>query len=101
MPDQDGRAVWREVAKSGDALLLHTDSLEIGARLERRIVNKDLPFGGKWVYEFTASDQGCKLTITEFGEVYNPIFRFIGHFFLDPSATIRRYLKQLERHLDQ
>jgi hypothetical protein len=67
----------------------------------RKIVNDDLPFGGVWEYSLepvaTGSESGCKLSITERGEVKNPVFRFVSRFIMGHAATIEGYLKDLAR----
>lgn len=37
--------------------------------------------------------------MTENGEIYNPIFRFMARFVLGYSMTLDRYLADLEKHL--
>ena len=37
------------------------------------------------------------MTITERGEVYNPIFRFVSRFVLGHEKTINTYLSAFER----
>jgi hypothetical protein len=39
--------------------------------------------------------QGCLLTITEEGEIYNPVFRFVSRFVIGYTATIDGYLARL------
>ena len=43
---------------------------------------------------------GTRVTVTEEGEVYNPIFRVVSRF-MDPSATIRQYLTNLAARLGE
>jgi hypothetical protein len=58
-----------------------------------RIANTDLPFGGAWTYELTPAGEGLTtLRITEDGEVYNPIFRFVSRFVMGHEATMKQYL---------
>ena len=52
-------------------------------------------FGGTWTYELTPTEGGCELTITESGEIYNPIFRVFARFVFGYTATMETYLKQL------
>jgi hypothetical protein len=61
-----------------------------------RIANPKLPYGGSWTYEVSAAaDGGTMLRITEQGEVYNPIFRFVSRFFLSNTKTMEIYLNAL------
>jgi hypothetical protein len=41
----------------------------------------------------------CTLTITEHGEVYNPLFRFVSRFIMGQTATLDAYLKALNANL--
>ncbi|HJU74959.1 MAG TPA: SRPBCC family protein [Gemmatimonadaceae bacterium] len=63
------------------------------------IASKDLPFGGSWIYELAPDGTGTRLTITEHGDVYNPIFRFMARFVFGHTKTMNDYLSALERHL--
>jgi uncharacterized protein YndB with AHSA1/START domain len=94
LPDQNGHQVWRETTDS--ALTLETLEEAAPRRLVRKIADPSLPFGGTWTYEIAPAEGGCTITITENGEVYNPLFRVISKM-MDPSATIRGYLRALAK----
>jgi hypothetical protein len=67
-----------------------------------RIADKSLPYGGTWTYDIApAGPDAADLRITEDGEVYNPIFRFVSRFLMGHHATIEKYLKDLGRKLNQ
>jgi hypothetical protein len=101
----DGAVVWREIL--GDmkidlkVLEEHPPTGRSPGRLVRKIVNDDLPFGGVWEYSLerasAGAEPGCKLSITERGEVKNPLFRFVSRFLMGHAATIEGYLKDLAR----
>ena len=63
-------------------------------RLVSQIVDNK-SFGGTWTYEITPTAGGCEFTITERGEIYNPIFRVFARFVFSYTATMETYLKQL------
>ena len=65
-----------------------------------RIADPSLPFGGTWTYELRAEGSGTSLTLTEDGEVYNPIFRVMQKFFFSPYKTIDTYLENLKKRLN-
>jgi hypothetical protein len=67
-----------------------------------RIADANLPFGGSWTYEL-APDAGGRttLTITEDGEVYNPIFRFMSRFVMGHDATIKQYLSDVGKRFPE
>jgi hypothetical protein len=94
LPDRNGHTVWREDGKNGK-ITLETIEASPPSRLVLLIADPDLPFGGKWTYELQPSPGGSRVTITEDGEVYNPIFRFMSHVFFSQSASIETYLKAL------
>jgi hypothetical protein len=64
-------------------------------RLVTRIADQSLPFGGTWTYELTPAGSGTRLTITEHGTVFNPVFRFMSRFVFGHAATIERFLKDI------
>jgi hypothetical protein len=68
-------------------------------RLVTRIADKSLPFGGKWTYTLAQTGNSTVLRITEDGEVYNPVFRFISRFVLGHATTIDRYLRDVAARL--
>jgi uncharacterized protein YndB with AHSA1/START domain len=91
---------WREHSKDG-AITMVVDSSEPGRFLVTRIADENLPFGGKWEYQLEDDAPGMtKLTITERGSVYNPVFRFVSRFIMGHTATMDAYLRSLERKFD-
>jgi hypothetical protein len=66
-----------------------------------RIADPSLPFGGTWTYDLKPQGSGTELTITEDGEVYNPIFRFMSKFVFSQTATIEAYQASLKRKLSE
>jgi uncharacterized protein YndB with AHSA1/START domain len=96
LADQNGHAVWRETYKDGQSLPLEMVELQPPKRLVARIADPKLPFGGTWTYEITPAEGGCTITITERGEVYNPVFRLVSRF-MNQAGTIETYLTDLAR----
>ena len=92
IPSTDGRKRFREL--SGDGPIAYViESAEPSRRLVTRIDDKSLPFGGTWTYELSPTTDGrTTLQITEDGEIYNPIFRFVSRFFMGYDRTIKTYL---------
>lgn len=39
--------------------------------------------------------RGCTLTVTEHGEVYQPLYRAVSHYLTGEGATVHRYLGAL------
>jgi uncharacterized protein YndB with AHSA1/START domain len=96
LPDVNGLPAWVETMDSG-VIPLETTAAEPPAKLVVRIADPKLPFGGTWTYEIRATPEGSALRITENGEVYNPVFRFVSRFFLGYTATIDGYLNSLAK----
>ncbi len=89
---------WREHGSNGDITFV-ADDVSRPTRLVTRIDDPSLPFGGTWTYELAPGTAGTTLTITEHGEVYNPIFRVMSRFVFGHTATIDAYLASLQKRL--
>ena len=89
---------WRERG-SNDTIAFEIQESEPPRRLVTRIADRTLPFGGAWTFTLQPVDGGTKLTITENGEVYNPLFRVMSRFVFGHTGTIDRYLADLQKHL--
>jgi Polyketide cyclase / dehydrase and lipid transport len=85
---------WRETDSSGTITYERVETIA-PRRIVNRIADPKLPFGGSWTYEVAPSGDGTELTITENGEVYNPLFRFVSRFIMGHSATIEKYQHDL------
>ena len=94
----EGARSYRESGDDGSITYI-VDEAIAGRRLVTRIADKALPFGGRWTYEIAPSGRGTTLRITEDGEVYNPIFRFVSKFVLGHNSTLDTYLTDLGRKL--
>ena len=68
--------------------------------LKRAIDDKSLPFGGNWMWNIQPVGEGSSVTITEDGEVYNPIFRFVSRFVIGHTRGIDNYLVMLDAAID-
>ena len=95
---RDPVARWRERGSNG-TITFEMQAADRPARMVSRIADPSLPFGGGWTYVLTPNGEGTRVSITENGEVYNPIFRFMSRFVFGHTATIDRYLADLERHV--
>jgi uncharacterized protein YndB with AHSA1/START domain len=94
LPVDSGRVAWREVGKNG-SISYAIEQADAPRRLVTRITDKSLPFGGSWEYQVTGDGAGSRVRITEHGEVYNPVFRFVSRFIMGHTATVSAYLKAL------
>jgi uncharacterized protein YndB with AHSA1/START domain len=98
VPDAGGAELWRESGPTGP-ITYRLEALEPPRRLVLRIADEELPFGGTWTYVVAPEGDGSTQTITEDGEVYNWIFRFVSRFVVGHTATIETYLEDLGRKL--
>jgi uncharacterized protein YndB with AHSA1/START domain len=97
----DPRAGWTELWTHGERVPIVVEEWNPPARLVTRIAAKDLAFGGTWTYVLTPAGDGTELRITEDGEVYNPLFRFLSRFVFGHTATMRDYLLALGERLGE
>lgn len=100
LPAHDGRRMWVEYGKGGSKMTYEVVESAAPNKLVTRIADPHLPFGGSWTYDIAATaNGGSTLKITENGEVYNPIFRFISRYVMGYTATMDRYLQSLHNKL--
>jgi uncharacterized protein YndB with AHSA1/START domain len=97
MQPKNGLPAWRERGTNGD-IPYEVVELRAPTRMVTKIADPNLPFGGTWEYDLQpAPGGGSALTITERGEVYNPVFRFVSKFVMGQTVTVDRYLRSLGR----
>ena len=88
---------WREHGSNG-AMTFTTEAWDPPRRFVGRIADQGLPFGGSWEYRVEPDGaSGARVTITERGSIYNPIFRFVSRFIMGYTGTMTAYLKALGR----
>jgi hypothetical protein len=96
LPPENGRRRWWEEDTHGEKVTFELVEAKPAERLQVRIAEKGLPFGGTWTFEMAPiAGGGSELRITEDGEVYNVIFRFMARFIFGYHASIETYLKDL------
>jgi hypothetical protein len=100
LPPRDGHPSYRETA-GHRALTYVVLEEKPGEKLVVKIADDDLPFGGSWTYEFSAIADGCRVRITEDGEVKNPVFRFLSRFVFGYNTTIDVYLRDLGKKVGE
>jgi len=97
LPAAPTGASWREHGSNG-AITYVIDAADPPRRLVGRIADEGLPFGGSWEYRIEPDgDATSRVTITERGSVYNPIFRFVSRFVMGHTRTIDSYLRALAK----
>ena len=94
-PDKDSKPAWVEDV-GGMKIPMVFERMERPTLLVTRIDSTQLAFGGTWTYRIAPAAGGSDLTITEDGEVYNVIFRFMSKFVFGQTATMDTYLKHVQ-----
>jgi uncharacterized protein YndB with AHSA1/START domain len=69
------------------------------SRFVTRIVG-ETAFGGTWTMEIAPTPSGSRLTMTERGEVYNPVFRTLSKFVFGHASTMESCLQALGKKLN-
>lgn len=96
LPDDGEGTRFREDGPNG-AIVFRIEHAEGPNALRVRIDDRTQPFGGTWTYVLTPIVGGTRLTITEDGEVYNAIFRFLSRFVFSQTATMEQFVADLKR----
>jgi polyketide cyclase/dehydrase/lipid transport protein len=96
LKEVNGQAGFSEESENG-VLTMTVVELKPPERMVTQIADKELPFGGRWIFEIFPQANGCRLNITERGEIYNPVFRFVSRFFLGYHRTLDTYLQNVSR----
>jgi len=101
LPANNGHRMWRETDKGGQTIAYEAMESDPPRHLVTRIADPSLPFGVTWNYEITRSGSGTTstLTITEKGEFYNPVLRFVSRYIMGHAATVDAYLKAAKARL--
>lgn len=104
---------WRtgltRVDVEGDRITEHSSfgpmHYRFGERVPgRRLTTEDAGgrergFTGSWTFEIEPVANGSRLTITERGRVFNPVFRLLARFVFGYEGTMRQYHKDLAKRL--
>jgi hypothetical protein len=93
---------WRESAEWG-TLVMVMDEVTPPSRVVSRIADEGEGFGGTWTYVISpgANGAGTSLLITEDGEVYNPLFRFMSKFVFGHYTSLETYATDLGRRFNE
>jgi polyketide cyclase/dehydrase/lipid transport protein len=101
VPDANGRELTRETTRDGNTVLYETLDRVPDRSMKRRIATPNLPYSGSWTYSLQPSGESTVVRITEDGEVYNPVFRFMSRFVLGHAHTMDAYLRALGKATGQ
>lgn len=94
-------ANWVEYTTDGEAVEYQLEIAVPREKWKTTIQTKDLGYGGYWSFMLAKNGTGSKLTIAEHGEIYNPVFRFIAHFFMGLDSSIIDYGRNLKTKLGE
>ena len=92
---ETGRTRVTEESSNGP-MTMEVEQLIPPTRLVMRIVDESA-FGGAWAYALEPQANTTRITITEHGEIYNPVFRFVAKYIMGYTRTIDSYLMSLGR----
>lgn len=95
VPDQAGRELVQETTRNGETVTYELLDRKPPQSILRRIVTENLPYSGTWAYSLQPNGAETVVRITENGEVYNPVFRFVSHFIVGHTSTMDAYLLAL------
>ncbi len=95
LPERDGRKQWWEEDTHRQKVTYELVEDVPGRRIAVRMADPKLPFGGTWTFDIAPTSGGSDLRITEDGEIYNVLFRFMARYFLGYTASIEGYLRDL------
>jgi hypothetical protein len=100
VPDSSGRDLMRETTRNGETITY--ELLErTRTSIKRRIATDNLPYSGTWTYALHTEGVVTSVRITEDGEVYNPVFRFVSRFVMGHTSTMDAYLHALGKATGQ
>lgn len=100
LPFRDGLPAWRERTRTGSATYVAA-AWDPPSRLVMRTGGEGEPYSGTWTFVLEKEGGDTRITITEDGEIPNPLFRFMARFVFGHEGTMDAYLHDLRRHLSR
>lgn len=93
MVEQPNRTTFREYLADGPIIMTLVEATP-PSRYVTMIDDASQPFGGTWTFEIApVGDDRSRLTITERGEIYNPILRALARFVFGYTGTMDSFLE--------
>lgn len=96
LPDRDGYAATRQTMKFGMTIITTILERTPPTHLVVRAEKEGGPVWGTWTYRIESAGEGCRVSITENGEMRNPFFRALGQL-RGLDASIKTQLSDLAR----
>jgi hypothetical protein len=95
LPDADGSPRYRLTYHDGNRFQIRvSDGPEPGSVVWTIADEKKL-FEGSWSFDVAPSGNGCRVTLTERGEIANPFIRCMARMMMRPTRYIDIYLNAL------
>jgi hypothetical protein len=101
VPEPNGREMMSETTRDGKTVTYQLLDRVANRSIKRRIATHGLPYSGTWTFSLEPSGDITTVRITEEGEVYNPVFRFVSRFILGHTHTMDIYLQALGKSVGQ
>lgn len=101
VPDPAGRELVRETVRDNETITYEIVDRKPPESISRRIATEGLPYSGTWTYTLLPNGGSTIVRITEKGEVYNPVFRFVSRFIIGHTASLDTYLRALGKATGQ
>ncbi len=98
------KEVWGALAAIDEAFTDLPISVVEEAPPKRRVTRLGGPddgFGGTWTTILERDGVQTRVTVTERGEVYNPLLRFLMKYAMGPASTVEGFLTELGDHFGQ
>lgn len=95
LPAADGIIRFRQHDGNGTIVMEVVESSPPSRRVTR-IADPDQPFGGTWTWDLVPERGHTRVTVTEHGEIYNPMFRFFARFVFGYTGTMDSHLAALQ-----
>lgn len=95
VPDPAGRELVQETTRNNETITYEILNRKPPESISRRIATQNLPYSGTWIYTLQPAGAATIVRITENGEVYNPIFRFVSRLIIGHTASMDAYLRAL------
>ena len=92
-----GVEMWRETDSRGQTIEYKVVERKAPILLKTRIATPNLPYGGGWTFGLHDDGGSTTVRITEEGDVYNPVFRFVSRFIMGHTRSIDVYLTNLAK----
>src|SRR5690606_4271818 len=100
-PDSKDQRVYREIGDDGATTFEITEDVP-NERLVTEIAEPGRAITGRWVFQFAPNEAGgTRLTVTEVGDIPNPVLRFFAGTLFGFDGPIRQYIGDLRNHVER